>query len=883
MKFLTLDSQSHTLTIHSKRCFAFTLFAAIASLILYFVFTLPANTTPLSPLNRAARQQSSATECLYDNGEHKNDEHINTKPPSVFNNRKENRSISLSLNDTLKLYRHNLSQCVAIGTEVPPEAETDLNLRRNLQCWCAERSPPDGRNCLFRLNNAIIHKRYAAKRAQVKTVVYVYSPSIFPLVLHVESSYPFEIRGYSQEGWHPRNVHRKTVKNGKKVFRPVSAVINDSSILMIPDAMHQENFYHSVMGPSGVMQIVATRGAINKFYSEMNQRLLSNHTRSRSNLSGEVTSLPSPSIEMSDFLGDFIRTYVPLRHNHSRFRDFPLRQKIDLEMWPVARCPLIPRLPSPLSDDILSNRSNSNSEGGRPLPSSYSSPTFLAKEILINHHHPMVNSPGAIASFEFMANELGFCQHLLPPFSYTNIEGKGNDLWIGKLAGPTGPLLEARRENFAMHLTRSERTKLRLENKLNASRRTAGVQATVDVSVTLTEELLHDPLSFAKSSMKESDPTPILMDEFASLCPVEEEEKVVTRWAGREIESVLRGPAHLESSKTEEYCTKVSRKQKGKVESFCVQVSGRPMVPLRARTRGLPPNIEIAILNALLTPLDNASTPLSQTLLSEQSDSRWWSMTSGKRAASCSNAQAPKSALSPSTGSTADTMLEALNHEAGLAPCVAPTTEQAATERAKYPNATEGMRVYEGLAFIRSSRWFDVDSIRRTDFSRRHVREQYAGVQATNLFIFEEGAAATWSMFAPRGSTFIIIYNSNVKRIDLYMNQAYQLAYQIDKLRNPKRSLKKSTETLRLKSGQEYRFTLPHVSQNISHTDHFLHQPDITDNVRMIFLIYQDGRLPSFARLREVFDWPWRAESIFVGCECDVTRIAPYRLVHGEC
>eukprot|EP00742_Colponemidia_sp_Colp-10_P021179 GILJ01024779.1.p2 GENE.GILJ01024779.1~~GILJ01024779.1.p2 ORF type:complete len:235 (-),score=21.92 GILJ01024779.1:171-875(-) len=181
--------------------------------------------------------------------------------------------------------------------------------------------------------------------------------------------------------------------------------------------------------------------------------------------------------------------------------------------------------------------------------------------------------------------------------------------------------------------------------------------------------------------------------------------------------------------------------------------------------------------------------------------------------------------------STATEALELLNHQSGLPPC--------STTSALPPF------YYSGLTFSNHSLYFPSQKLKRSkNLGQRSLPEQFRLIWETNLFIMEEGAAATWSLNAKYGSTFVIVYGSNFVR-----NKDKQ-------------------------SG-DFRYQPT--------TRFFIHSPDLFGKVRMIFFVYQYGRLPSFAKLREAFDRPFKAESIIVACECNVTRVLPWNEGKPDC
>eukprot|EP00744_Colponema_vietnamica_P020263 GILI01028774.1.p1 GENE.GILI01028774.1~~GILI01028774.1.p1 ORF type:complete len:489 (-),score=43.46 GILI01028774.1:25-1419(-) len=427
----------------------------------------------------------------------------------------------------------------------------------------------------------------------------------------------------------------------------------------------------------------------------------------------------------------------------------------------------------------------------------------------------------------WFGRRMGFCQHYVAMGSLVVT----TDLWIGMLSGQLGTIWAVRRSE--------------LQEEELADIVTAEEYAT-------TCPLGEEELDGLKGSLKEIQSH---LDEYVSSTPSSGvSPEIIMNGIAKPIAAngedgvPKAGPLPDTTSKRSNISCTVIQKGKGE-EPLCVLVMGRELSADIERVRGIAPNLEYSILDALLMPFGGLT--LKQPVAKEQWRSKWWTWSEATRKKACEIQKTKFERIAiPSEAATANELIESINHRSGLPPCATTLTERSF--------------MFQDLQFPNTSKHFDAPSLRRTSFDGISLQEQYRAIQSANLFIFEEGAPATWTFFTKKGSTVILVYNSNYER---WMRTEFETY-----VRNNKGKILSITHTKRdkpesLKMSTEF-FTIP---------------PEISENVRVILFVYQHGRLPSFAGLREVFDRPWRAESIIICCECNETRIVPIDFLEREC
>lgn len=681
------------------------------------------------------------------------------------------------------------------------------------QCFCLEQKPNDFNNCFSRFLNATIYRSYQSPETRERTIVLLDNVGFEVHDLRVDSSREpwtaHAVRLYTtkecriEEQTHKVWVGNLSIPSCGSIYLNFSTTspynepftFTESPLLLIPVLTVQQNHYHSIAGPSGILQYMMSRNAINKYYFD---REVARRNGLTNSLNG--TDWYPPLIQGDESF--FNKSYNRLNPASSRV-DISNRGSCSIMNFSSADDGdagwLLKDIVSPpiTVQELINHR----------LP-----PTYLSREMLVGYD--MADRvPKTLGTIGWFGRREGFCNLDLPHESYAVVK----DLWVNLIG---------------KHLTTQW-----LQRK-----KPYDLAALTDI---------------------------VTAEEYLNFCALQDEETAAARWSVEQIISIwdkfkppLTSPQSEVNALAERVCMSVNRPPglDGKIDSLCVLAIGRKLSYDVTRTRGLPPNIENMIVTALVMPLSGL-VPLSATPMEEMATSLWWGWDNETRSRRCETiiacasdgcpgeAEAIK-ALSPDTG-TAKGALEQLNLNAGLRPC-------------STPGLSPGF-FYDCVRFPSSSPYYNASKFRRADFGSMSVVEQFAQIRAANLFIFEEGAPLTWALAAKAGSTFICVFNSNFMR------------YEGDKgrWRTVRKEVKVDGRTEMIEELEPAHYNGGYSPQ----TEFFATMPHLLGKVRLIIVVYQYNRWPSMAKLREVYDFPFEAETYVVTCECDHTRIVPRRVL----
>lgn len=709
-------------------------------------------------------------------------------------------------------------------------------------CYCLEQRPRDYHNCFSRFINATIYRSYQSEATRERTVVLLDSVGFEGIALQVDSSREpwtaHKVLLYSTRECEPNetrvaastwvgNLSLPTcgaIQPNMSTTAPYTEPFSFSThpLLLAPVLTVQQNHYHSLAGPSGVLQYIMSRVAINKFYFDRERM-----RRDKTGSEGDSSEWYPPIIDGSD------------TSLNTKYIFNPTNPRVDISNR--GSCSIMNF--SSLDDRDYGWRTN-NSVSRLPPMSTLGRhrlpPTFLSREMLVGYDMAE-RVPKTLGTIGWFGRREGFCNLDLPHESYSVVR----DLWVNLIG---------------KHLT--------------------------------TQWLLRRGQQGDEVSKADI----VLAEEFLKYCPALPEETAAARWSADQMirtwdafkpslatpsyelqqdASTNMRPIYNEGIQLAEgrspirECMKVNRPPgpDGKISTLCALAIGRGLHFDMHRQRGLPPHVEKMIVTALVMPLPSAQTGSSLILTpkEEMVTSRWWGWDNETRSRRCEKIVPGASQNCPNEietlkaaadNRTAKGLLEQLNLDAGLLPCATPSLSPPFW--------------YDCVRFPTTSPYYNASNLLRTNFDSIPVIEQFAQIRAANLFIFEEGAPLSWAMAAQSGSTFICIYNSNFMR------------YEGDKGRW--RTVRKEVKVGdRLEIIEELEPARYNGGSYSPQSEFFVTMPHLLGKVRLILVVYQYSRWPSMAKLREVFDMPFEAETYVVTCECDQTRVVPYPAVKQDC
>lgn len=542
-----------------------------------------------------------------------------------------------AFNPPYRLTRHNLSVCMFHSDHGPypppyPLLEQDEAMQRRIQCYCLESTKPrDNVNCVVRIRNALV------KRDKGVSIDVLLENTTYDFSAQVQNAgSPFSYLG----------VHIKAIKGvHERVARPppyeVPILRTERPVFMAPSIIWVNGHYHAIIGPTGTLQAITTRDAINAFYAE-----------------NEATEKVRPTSD------------VEIEHRYNE-------NSSGVMLASAGSCSLM--------DFTASDRLVVGEDSLRDTPPGPVPPTYLSREMMFIDDLGDRNLP-RVGTFDWFARRLGFCFSEVPEESYTVV----SDLWVNFVTNQVGTQYRLRRNDSHIHPT----------------------------------------------------PDHMVGRDYLNHCKLQEEEKKAARWSSHRIQGLFKDISPKlslpSSSNTDEFvrqCTPLRRSRIVEGALTIPSLSGNPLAPQKVvdkpvdpnsdelcvmvvgrkvnddpgtfRVRGVPPNIEISILEALLLPFE----------ATKASDNEW------------------------------KAKLHGINKNSGAEAC-----------------GPETQVPYQFVSYPRTSNVFPNLVVNRSEIEHFSMPHQYSQIRSANLFIIEEGAPLVWSLVASYGSTFIVVYYSHHSR-----------------------------------------------------------------------------------------------------------------------
>ena len=291
------------------------------------------------------------------------------------------------------------------------------------------------------------------------------------------------------------------------------------------------------------------------------------------------------------------------------------------------------------------------------------------------------------------------------------------------------------------------------------------------------------------------------------------------------------------------------------------------------RTRGIPKGLEFSIVDALLMPLPTTASGAGaahETAAAQQLEVLNTKASGGL----------PACALGEQT--ERPFLYQGLTFAEETSLMVIPASPAVVVGASSYSSSTSSSSASTVPLYHPSQ-------LVRRRFDELSMVEQYGLVQSADLFIVEEGAPGVWAYLmggeGGKGERLSSDQKQEKQRSAARRRRLQLRRRQVTVVlvfgHNYDRSLRMNDEVVR---GDRI-VAVPRSDpiEVLIATEFFMTSPFITRNVRVLLFTYQQGRMPSFAKLREAYDRPWRPETVLVGCEGNATRIASFKDLEPLC